>query len=241
MSIKNYISEWLPKKGAFAVFIVCFVVAALFWLLKNLSATFGHTISVPIQLVNYPDDWIVYGPEKSEIDLNVRGRGFQLVQWNGFHADPFEIDLSLAKFPKKQGEAAYLLSNQLLASLHSYLGNKLEWDGVLPDTLFFIVDKRKEKRVAVNFNGSMSPDQEGLVVSHSLSPKYVQISGPSGALEKIDAVSTIEAHFELLHNDLSTMLSLTVPGCDSCVLTPNQVELKISLEKLPSEELPSEE
>jgi hypothetical protein len=241
MSVKNYISELLPKKGAFAVFIVCFVVAALFWLLKNLSATFGHTISVPIQLVNYPKDWIVYGPEKNEIDLNVRGRGFQLVQWNGFHSIPLEIDLSLAKFPKKQGEGAYLLSNQLLASLHDYLGNKLEWDGVLPDTLFFIVDKRSEKRVAVHFNGSMSPEQEGFVVSHSLSPQFVKISGPTSVLDHLTSISTIEAHFELLHNDLSTILTLTVPGCDSCVLTPNQVELKISLEKLGLEELPSEE
>lgn len=231
----------MPKKGAFAVFLVCFVVAALFWLLKNLSATFGHTISVPIQLVNYPDDWVVYGPEKSEIDLNVRGRGFQLVQWNGFHSEPFEIDLSLAKFPKKQGEAAYLLSNQLLSSLHYYLGNKLEWDGVLPDTLFFIVDRRTEKMVPVHFNGTMSAEPDSAYIEHKLTPDMVSISGPVGVLDQITSISTIEAHFELLHNDLTTQLALTVPGCDSCVLSPNQVELKISLVKPPSEELPSEE
>lgn len=241
MSARSYISSWLPKKGAFAIFLICFFVAALFWLLKNLSATFSHTISVPIQLTNYPPEWIVYGPEHSKLRLNVRGRGFQLVQRNGVSADPFEIDLSMVVFPKKQGQSAYLLSNQLIVDMHNYMGSKLEWDGVLPDTIFFIVDRRTEKTVPIHFNGSMSAEPDSAYIEHKITPDMVSISGPVSVLDKITSISTIEAHFELLHNDLTTQLALTVPDCDSCVLTPNQVELKISLEKPPSEELPSEE
>lgn len=241
MSAQSYISSWLPKKGAFAVFLVCFVVAALFWLLKNLSATFSHTISVPVQLINYPPEWIVYGPEHSTLELNVRGRGFQLLQRNGVSADPFEIDLSIVVFPRKQGESAYLLSNQLIVGVHNYLGSKLEWDGVLPDTLFFIVDRRIEKRVPVHFNGTMSAEFDSVYIGHKLTPEMVSISGPVSVLDQITSISTIEAHFELLHNDLTTHLALTIPGCDSCILSPNQVELKISLENPPPDELPSEE
>lgn len=222
------------------VFLVCFAIAGLFWLLKNLSATFSHSISIPISLVNYPKDWIVYGPEHSELQLNVRARGFQLIQWNNLNAQPFEIDLNTLVYPKGEGKP-YVLTNPFVPALHAYLGSKIEWDGQLKDTLFFIADRRMEKEVLVYFNGSMSAEKEIVSIEYSIEPSIVRITGPRTKIKELDSISTIEAHFEMLHDNLSTQLALTVPGCDSCMLSPNQVELKIILEELPSEELPSVE
>jgi hypothetical protein len=217
------------------VFLVCFACAAIFWLLKNLSSTFNHTIKIPISLVNYPQDWIVYSPEQDYFQVNVRGRGFQLIQWTSLNADPFEIDLRQMTY-QAEGSKAYMLTNHLVPAVFSYLGSKIEWDGQLQDTLHFKADQRVQKEVFVRFHGSMSAEKDSVLVHYELTPNQVSIRGPKSKLKELDTISTIEAHFELLHNNLTTKLALTVPGCDSCVLSPNQVELKISLEELPSVE-----
>ena len=197
------------KLGVFLIFVI---LSAMFWFLTQLEEEYVTRISYPVEYRDMPEDKIVVGNLPSHMNLEVRGKGFQLLEYKFTHAlNPLVLHLKAYNMEEEQVDTPryYIVTQSAAPRIAQQLSQEVEILDISPDTLFFEFAEKITKKVPVAPDLSYSfANQMMLKNSIQIEPDSVNISGPSSVVDTVDRVYTRHHSFEELQNTAKLKLAL---------------------------------
>jgi len=169
------------------IFLVCLLVALLFWFLKALDDTYTTQISVALELRHHPANQVLQDEPPDQVSLQVEGTGWNLLNLKTSASSyGFIIDLK-----EVTNTNSTIQLNQNAPYLKKHLPTGLEIQNILPAVIDVNFDQKDAKQIPVHLNGDITyAPQYGISDSISLQPRKVSISGPKQLIQDIDHVKT---------------------------------------------------
>lgn len=143
----KFLIEFLSKSN-WPIAILCFVTAATFWFLNALNkGGYNNVVEYPLEF-NYQDsDLIETETLPDHLSIAVSGNGWNLLRKTAFfRRDPIEIRLA------DPVNTDWVLASNYRPELLSQLGNSVNLDAILTDTLFINLEEEAQKSVALKLD-----------------------------------------------------------------------------------------
>jgi YbbR domain-containing protein len=196
----------MNESRSYKLLIGSFIVSVLFWIVVNLNAVSIARFAVPLSVVNLPDDVAIANPLPDNIDVVLRGTGWQLLYLSLSNQLTFEIPGQRIRSDRM------LLTSKIMAEAVK-LPSGVTAMQVFPETLSIVVDRFVLKKVPLVIDISRVTFKAGFGLSGppSVNPDSIFISGAERNINGITAWST--APFSA--SDLSQSVSEEVGLKDS--------------------------
>lgn len=176
--------------------------ALLIWFYVVTDNYFEVTVRVPLQLVNFPQGYILANEIPSHIKVLFRGSGKSLFNFY-YHEKSIELDLHQIR-----QSAIFRLNIGMINGISPGV-NIAPLRIVYPDSVLVKLDKYAIKQVAVHSNLKMKPmDGYTMIGDIQLKPDSVFISGPEMLVSKIEFVETVTKTYDRLLKPLKGNVTL---------------------------------
>ena len=215
------------------LYLVFFGFASLMWFFNKLGDETNATIRYPVTFINLPMQKVVVNDLPDNLDLNVQGRGFDILRYKmGKSPEPVVINLSrLNHILAKESTMEFNLGTAaLFEEIKSQLPANLALSMIQPDTIYFVFSNYGEKRVPVrpvldlHFDSQCRID--GIV---SVTPSMVTVNGPDLLLDTLQAVYTKRITARGVTSDISKNVDLQ--PIDGIVLIHRKVKVDVPVSK----------
>lgn len=219
------------KLGIFLIFVV---LSSMFWFLTQLEEIYVTSISYPVEYQDMPEDKLVVGHLPEQIDLEVRGQGFQLLEYKFSHVlNPLVLHLDAYNIQEENTDKPrhFIVTRKAAPRISQQLSQEVEILNITPDTLFFEFSEKISRRVPVKPNLSYSfANQMMLRDGIQIEPDSVNIAGPGSVVDTIDQIYTQLRSFQELQKTVHTTIALK-KSHDQLELSTRQVRLTIPVEQ----------
>jgi hypothetical protein len=241
--IKQFnIPKDLKGRRNWSAFMICVVIAMAIWFLIKLSNDSNYTtIDYPVVYKNHPADLVLVEKPDSNLSLGIKAQGFKLLSAKFFRKRKrIEVDLEKIQIKKSRPHhyQAFLATSRIVQKLTNQLKFSKELLSVYPDTLYFSLQDKINKRVPVVSKTKLSfklPYQ--LYQPISFSPDSVDISGPYDLISKTNSIQTEEYSNDNIIKDIKETILLRNPNKDFICLSTNEVILNADIEKFTEESI----
>lgn len=219
------------------VFLFCISLAIFFWLLNALSKNFTTIIVFNVTYTNSPENTIVINELPPKINIKIKGLGFDLLAYKLSLKQPsIVIDLAQINANNKSFnkiENVQMPSTYFLSSLTNQLGDNIEIKEIIPSTLNFVFDEKKEKIVKIIPNATIDFEKQfQLFGKIRVKPAVTKIIGPASVIDTIEAVYLEKRSYERLSKTVSESVEfLSVYTNQKIAFKDNKVVLFIPVEK----------
>lgn len=240
MSSKIVSHKILKKSGTFIrkewlIFLWCFLLAIIFWLLQAMEEIYVEEVQMKIQYENLPEERIFTEPLPDYLYVEVEAPGWQLAgNFLGGQGPSIIIDYL------ELGQQDFYLPRENIATIQEALPAEAELLNVYPDTLYFEHEPLVKKDVPVEPNLSLD-FQSGYGMSGpiQMAPDTVEAQGAQNEIEKLEKVRTDSISREKLNSDLEKEVKLLSPS-RNLYLSPDQVDIFIPVERLTEKQIQQE-
>lgn len=174
------------------VFLVFLALAGIFWLLTTLNENFEQEVRVPVRFTGVPKDVVLTSGESDTLRLMVRDKGISLITYL-YDKDrrPLTIDFNRYAQPNGMGTVP---SADLLRLASRHLPASATVLSVKPESQVFYYNYGESKRVPIQYQGRIEPDELYFVSEVTYTPDSVTIYA---SREKLDSISRV--YTEVLH------------------------------------------
>ncbi len=221
------------------IFLICLIIAVLFWLLIKLSDSYSVEYSFKIQYKSLPDSMRITKIIDSTLDLSLTARGFAILKLNLFN-DMDKLDINLVNYSiDHKGGSRYSLYTQELKSSLSELINVDEKDILLSRAVLnFEMEptSKKEIPVVAHYSINYAP-QFDLYTDVEVIPSKVVVFGPRKILDTITFINTDQLILNNVKDDMESKVPLQNPLPEFINFGEDQVTLKLEVEKFTEAEL----
>ena len=218
-------------------FLLCLILAGLFWLLTSLSKEYVDEIEIPISYSDIPENVIITNELTPNVSAEVRGFGFNLL-WYWFNYNKAEVKLqanpeTLPSINRNGEKVHYVLTNSTMVGMSNVKEEQLEITSISPDTLFIQFKPRYVKKVPVILNANITFEKQfGMTSDPILEPDSVLIIGLKEMIDTIDFVSTSLEEWIDLDESVAVELQLNnYPEQPLIELSQNHVQLELKVEE----------
>ncbi len=177
-----------------SVFLVCLMIAVVFWILLSLSNNYPASITFPVSFKHLPKKKVVVNELPQSITLNLSTSGFSILSYYLIgKKDSISIDVSSAmRSSGPFSDALAIPTRKFLPDFKRQLGEDVEITGFSPDTVLLMFMDQVSKRVPVrpDLSFSLVPQFDTVKAPFTI-PDSVTISGPPSAIRKIRSIKTV--------------------------------------------------
>lgn len=167
------------------IFIICVLLAIVFWVFTSLSRVYETKISIPVSYKNIPFTKNVEGELPSHLDFHFRETGFELTRIH-FRNRPDSIEIDVASSMDKKNQlhlATINLRNKFPGDVKAYK--------ITPETIAPDLSQRSSKRIPVNINSEIYfKNRFGSGGKIILKPDSVDVAGDSQLLLSVHKIDT---------------------------------------------------
>lgn len=192
------------KKKIITISIITFFSIAL-WVSVSLSAVFVITVKVPIKFTDLPLNYTVSNSSINEVELQVKGRGWELAKliWGP------EVDFDIS-VRKRIGNRKSDINDLLKAN--AWLTTAIQVLEITPSQIEYDVERIVSKRVSLikNIKLEFKPDY-GLCSEVKINPETVEIYGPSTLLRNLDSIRTEYKEILNISDNVKIELQIETP------------------------------
>lgn len=200
-----------------STFLGCLFIAFIIWLLSALSETYTTEIQVSVSYKNLPEDKVLTRNLENTLYLTIKGAGSDLVKQMRFIKKSVVLDY--AKYINTQRVSSATLFTQIEEQL-----SKLEVRDIKPDTLYFYLENKAQKKVPIKFEHNISTSTHFKLKNNlAITPDSVLVIGPKSVLDTLKNWKTEE----LVKRDVSQNFDGSIP-----LIPPNQTGLTIAPEQV---------
>ncbi len=222
-----------------SVIIVCFFIAAVFWLLIALSKEYSALIRFPVDFKNIPGQKVVVNDLPGSITMNVKTSGFKILSFR-FKKEkiPVEIDVAskLAGSMDPSADVLVIPSKTFSEDFNNQLGGDITIVNFLPDSVVFNFSNKITKRVPVKLDMTIGFEKQfdsiGMLTTH---PDSVDVSGPGSVVNKTDFISTEHINLVKIKDPVSKKIKLLSDKL--LLLSDTLVKVTIPVEKFTEESM----
>lgn len=232
-------NTFLHLKSDRLIFIICILIASLFWLLIKLSEVYSTEYTFKVTYNNVPTELRLTRIVDSTLDLSVTARGFLILKMNLFD-DMENLDINLDNYSVeyKGGVLYALYTQELIHTLAEYIGVGEKDIRLSRAMLSFEMEKTSEKRLPIVSDYSLQfVDQYDLYTDVVAEPDYVVVYGPNSVLDTLYQISTSSLILENVMSDQDVIVELDNPSPGLISFGKNDVVLHLKVEKFTESEI----
>lgn len=184
-----------------SVFAFCLFISVILWLFFYLSNEYRYRVSAYVIFINQPAEKAVSIRDSIRTTLTVESTG-----WSYFfrRLDPGALTTDLSSL---EDEEAVDLRNYL-ASYNRQTGSDQRIVDINPDTVYFDLVARMEKKVPVVLDATFSYRHQYINYGPpGISPDSVVVSGPVTEVSPIEEIRTVPVEL----NDVNTSIRRFIP------------------------------
>lgn len=211
-------------------FLICLSIASLLWVVRALNRNYTYTIHVPVTFLNLPNNKLIVGELPDALDVEIKASGLKLIFISlKKNNTAVVVDFNLLKNNAKS--QAYSIKNGNF-DLKSAINFDVEVVKIRPDTLFFSINKGNSKLLPVKANLKVNCQAGYSIVSKThITPAYVNVTGDSLDLAKMDTVYTFFLNLKDVHQNFTSPVQLKKPYT-SINYNVKDVQLSFNVDKL---------
>ncbi len=206
------------------IIVAAVIFAILTWLSINMRDEYTITKQIPVVLENMKEGQALKYPLPTNVNVRLRGNGWQLA---GLYLSPdvkYFIDVSSI------GEEKFIITGRDLLE-HIKLPVVLQPIDVKPDTLVLALDEYGEKEVPIEPRIVLEfRDGYGQVGQMQFLPDSLRIGGSQTILGNISGWPTEYRKFDNLHSPLDVDIPLEVPTTHSIELFTSVTHLRLNVQ-----------
>lgn len=219
------------------VFLAFVVLSSFLWFLNYLSKNLTSDLTLKYKFKNMPKSISVSDnyANNGEIYITATGQGYHLLQESLKSRNlPLIIDFestdnksSVLRY-SRDNSRAYIVTNDLKPIIRKKLVDKITFNDIKPDTIFFEVNG-KEKKVpidATNVKLDLIPGQK--ITNIRIEPDSISIIGLQTKIDSIDRIFVSSKAIEHIKSNKKYTLNLEFP--DGVNATQNTADVEYEIE-----------
>ncbi len=217
------------KNKKLKLFLLFLALSSLFWFLSKLAKEYSSTKILKLNFVSAPKDKIIYDANTKEIELVIKGSGFDLFGLS--FVRKAKIDLS--KLKQKNRNEASITSQDFKASLQEQLGSTIEIVNVSPNVLVFKIGTLNSKKIPVKPNVKISY-QSGYYLTEEIkiTPKTILVTGEQKVLDTINVITTSELVLKDVNSNFEKKMPIIKVKNSSVSYDASKVKIIGKVEKI---------
>lgn len=222
------------KKNNLSVFIICLLLATLFWFLNAFTKNYDTLLIVPLKYVNMPKNKAIINELPRQISIEVSTYGFYLLTHKiSEKQDTVEISGELIQERTGANPKHYIQTRSLLDKFTEQLGSGVRVKNILTDTIYFDFDRILSRKVPVKPNVTYDFEKQHLLAGTvTVKPPMVKISGPAAIIDTIKLLYTEFAEFHNLNKTMTADLGFSLAKeYKNITINPEVVSIKIPVDK----------
>src|SRR5258705_7334991 len=133
MNLLQRFTERFRRNQKVYVFFICFLIAALFWLLLVLTKDYSSSLHVKVSYSNFPSGLIPVNRLPDRFFLNIKASGYNLISMD--EDNEVNVDVAVLLGPEKG--VRKVSSRVLMHDVAQQLGNDISIISIDPDTVVF--------------------------------------------------------------------------------------------------------
>jgi hypothetical protein len=198
------------KPGKTKAFFICLLIASFLWLVHSLNTVYTHTLKIPVNFKNQPENKkpLFKIPEQLSLDVKASGLKLALILLNR-PFKPLEIDFNTLKSVNKNQN--YVLSSSHL-NFKSIFRFETQIKHISPDTLYFSEKNGYQKKVPVKVPLFLKCKEGYGFKTPSITPSFVTLWGDSALISNVDTIFTQALTLSDLDKSVDTQLELLKPN-----------------------------
>lgn len=221
------------KRSDNFIFLLCIIIAALFWLLIKLSDTYEVTYNVKVAYENVPLEKKLTEVIDSTFVMSFMARGYDILKLNITEDVEYQtLDLDEFQIKNLKDETYYISTGLIIQQLADYI-NIDESDIFLSKSeLEFVLSELYMKEVAVKSRLEIEfKDQFDLYEQATLTPSTVSVFGPLSVLDTLTVVYTEKLKMSMVSVDKSMEVTVANPLPDLLNIEPKKVNVQLRVER----------
>ena len=221
------------------LFFICILIAAVFWLLIKLSATYTVDNSFQLSYKSEPAGLRVTKVIDSSLHLNLTARGFLILKMNLFNdMDNLAINLDNYTIESNDNSRYSIYTQELTDKLADIIGVGKQNIQFSKAKLSFEMEKSGEKLVKVIPNYSLSYiSQYDMYKKVTCEPEYINVYGPQNILDTLNNIYTNNLIRENVMSNFVSKVKLINPSPDLLRLSITDISLNFKVEKFTESEI----
>jgi len=202
------------SKRKLNIFIICFVIASISWLMIKLSGTYSHNVIVSITYKGIKNNRIMLPSSDTVLIANIQSSGYNII-YNRLLNEDYRFQLDLSQYPARRNGDIYEINIET-ANLNYRLGNYFKTGekivSIYPANMRVRLERAYTKKVPVKANVDITYKKQYAGYKHIyLEPDSVYITGSKAVIDKISFVETEKNEQKNLSKNTMLELSLKNP------------------------------
>jgi hypothetical protein len=217
--VRDFLFSSVNKE--FLIFLFFLALSGGFWLLMALNETYEKEITIPVKLVNVPDNVIITGEINETVTVTVRDKGYTLGAY--LYSDKIRpITVNFSTYAKKDGHGV-VPSADLQRQIYQQLYSSSRITSLKPDKLEFYFNYGMHKRVPVKLEGNYSTGNSYYLIRTRIAPDSVTIFATKNILDSIKYISTVPFNIKNITDTVARNINLQKIKGVKCI--PSKVKI----------------
>lgn len=217
----------ISKKSVnFKIFIICFLISLILWLVINLNNIYSYSYSINLNCVTNDKNIMSLNTNNKNINLQLEISGWNLI---GLKLKPVEeIEVNIINPSKK---SIYL--RNYLNTLQSSFSRNIKIVDIAPDVIQLDYETKIKKKVKLEFEYRINL-KEGYELTEFPIPSLdsIFLEGPSRELKNLKTLSLIVNPKGKIQNNIDYEIDINSYFKSEVKAIPDKVNVKIPVDKL---------
>lgn len=220
------------RKNDNIIFIICLVIAFVFWGLIKLAEVYNVTYTFKLNYENVPVEKRLTSMVDSTLDVNFSARGFMIMRLNILE-DMGVLNVNLDEIDMiKEGDEYFIYSKELRDQLAGIIGISESEISFSESMLGFKLENLYKKEINVIANLSINyKEQYDLYEKEIVTPSKIKVFGPKETIDTLTDVSTENITLQNLEKDRVMQIGIENPYPNLLRFDPEIVEIRLRIEK----------
>lgn len=231
---KNQKESQKKKHPNLRIFLICFLISVVLWLMIKLSREQNQLVFLKINYTGIHDDKIILPERDSVLFVEIQTSGYNVMFRKLFPKD-YELQIDLSdKIPEFNGNRFEMSieSNVIHEQVVSMFSKKDKILHYIPSTLKIGINKAFSKKVPVVPDVSYSLKNDYSIYNKTyITPDSVLLFGDQDVISKIEFIRTEKVKFKELSENTTVSLRLLLPFTEDIKLSDQQIKFFIPVAK----------
>ena len=215
------------------IFILFLFISMMFWFLQSLNNKEDLNISLQLEYKNLPNDVILAENPPTTVNVQLRDKGMNLINYSIGRVDPIEIDLSL--YPPKK-EKVVLTRDKLIPIVSEGLKSSTQLISMYSDSIVLVYASKQGVKLPVKLNSDITISNNSIKKDNVIiSPSSVTVYADSSILSTIKEIESELLVLEGLSD--TTTVKVRLKERYGVKIEPQEVNVTIPVEELISKKI----
>ena len=196
----------------FLVFLFCFCLSGVFWLMMTLNETYEVEFPVPVHMVGVPKNVVITSEMSDTVRVNIRDKGYVILAYKAYNRlQPVKI--SFAAYANRETGVGQVPAADIQRLIRQQLAGSSTIVSLKAERLEFNFNFGRKRRIRVRLVGHIVPGGNYYLSHVQITPDVVTVYASNAVLDGLAAVVTERLDLTNFEDTVTRVVRLkAIPG-----------------------------